>query len=75
MELVLSWLAANWGTILIITTVLASIINIITPHFENQPGVKKVLLIILDILSLTQSKGSVGLVKLPGLLSKKAEEE
>lgn len=58
------WLTDNWGTVVILAGLLASLLNSLTPHWSQaSPGVKRAMLIVLDVLSFV---GSGSKLKLPG---------
>jgi cytochrome b subunit of formate dehydrogenase len=68
----MTYLAAHW---VLITTGLGLIVNglqLITPHFADKKGVQKVLLKIVELLSVVKSADtSNGVLKLPFTTTKK----
>jgi hypothetical protein len=67
----MKWLATNWQWVVLGAVVLCSILNVITKHYgEARPRFKRALMFAVDLLSLLTSRGSPGIVKSPGTLSK-----
>jgi len=65
-----AWLHLHWELIALVAGVLISILNAATTHWSEHTGAVKVLLWIVDCLSLIRSKGTegstLGNAKLPG---------
>lgn len=58
---VLEWCLANWETVAGVALAVLSLINAATPHYDSASGVKRLLLIALDLFSAWQSgQRSVG---------------
>lgn len=71
MKTVLDWLGENWLLLTIVVGVVIQIIQLVSKHFGNYTGVKKVCLFVVELLSIFVSKDVEGVVKPP--LTNKAE--
>lgn len=71
LQTILNWLGENWLLLTIIVGVVIQVAQLVTKHFGNYTGVKKTMLLIIELLSIFVSKDVEGVVKAP--LTNKAE--
>lgn len=69
MKNVLEWLGVNWWWLVIVATVLINICNAVTAHWSEKKGLVRVMLFIVDLLSIVKTGGA----KLPLLPSSGAK--
>ena len=55
----LRWITTNWGWIAAGIVALCSVLNLITQHYGDNVKLKRVLLFVVDLLSLVVSRGAV----------------
>ena len=51
----INWCLENWECLVGVAVALLSLINALTPHYDASHGVKRLLLLSLDLLSAWQS--------------------
>jgi hypothetical protein len=78
MSEIVQWSQNNWDSVILVAGVAVSVLNAVTRHYgESGPGLRRILALFIDILSLIVSRDSPGLggplgrFKIPGQASPK----
>lgn len=70
----MKWLVENWGSLVLILTLVISVLNSLTKHYSGADSkAGKALLFVIEILSFLRSYDVPGLLKLPLTSSPKPE--
>jgi len=63
---IFSWLSTNWALVCLVAFILIQVLQKATKHFSEYKRFVKVVLFVVDCLSVLSSRGSGSLLKLPG---------